>query len=181
MEKIGKDKLIILFLCGVFLLVLSWPTGSSKKEKAVSETEETKVTETVSQEEYVQKLEKRLENMLSKLEGAKRVKVMITLKNSGEKVTLKDSPYSQETDTQKEGERQNESTRFSTEETTVLVETEAGKEPYVIKEKEPQVEGVLVLVEGMERTELKNEISEAVEALFGVPTHKIKVMKMDAE
>ncbi|MFW5669621.1 MAG: stage III sporulation protein AG, partial [Acetivibrio ethanolgignens] len=74
-----------------------------------------------------------------------------------------------------------ESTRFSTEETTVLVETEEGTEPYVIKEKEPQAEGVLILVEGMERAELKSEISEAVEALFGVPPHKIKVMKMDAE
>ncbi|KSV59321.1 hypothetical protein [Acetivibrio ethanolgignens] len=181
MEKLGKDKLIILFLCGVFLLVLSWPTGSSKREKSNSGTEERKVAETVPQEEYVQKLEKKLENMLSKLEGVKRVKVMITLKNSGEKVTLKDSPYSQETDTQKEDGRATESTRFSTEETTVLVETEEGTEPYVIKEKEPQAEGVLILVEGMERAELKSEISEAVEALFGVPPHKIKVMKMDAE
>lgn len=181
MEKIGKDKLAILFVCGVLLLLLSWPAGSSKKEKTVSETEEVKEEETVTQEEYAEKIEKKLENMLSKVEGAGRVKVMITLKNSGEKVTLKDAPYSQETDTQREDGRETQSSRFSTEETTVLVETQAGTEPYVINEKEPQVEGVLILVEKMERAELKNEISEAVEALFGVPTHKIKVMKMDAE
>lgn len=181
MEKIGKDKLLLLFLCGVLLLVISWPSGSSKKEKTVVETEKTTGKETESREEYVRKMEKKLEAMLSSLEGVKRVKVMITLKNSGEKVTLKDSPYSQKTDTRKEGEMETGSSQFSTEEATVLIETEEGTKPYVIKEKEPQAEGVLVLIEGMERTGLKNEISEAVEALFGVPSHKIKVMKMDAE
>lgn len=177
-KSIGKDKLIIIFLCGIFLLVLSLPTGSSKKEKIPSQPvkEEEKTT---SQEEYTEFLEKRLKTMLSKMEGVKSAEVMITLKTSGEKVTLKDTPYTQETTTRKDDTGESTENRISGEETTVLVETKEGSEPYVVKEREPQVEGVLVLIEGTDNGALKNEISEAVEALFGVPSHKIKVMKMN--
>lgn len=181
-KKIGIEKLVIIFLCGVFLLVLSLPSGSSKKRESISPAEPTKEAgSTLDREEYAKSLEQRLKAMLSKMEGVKRAEVMITLKNSGEKVTLKDTPYSQETSTQKDGGSETASSHVTGEETTVLVETEEGTEPYVLKEKEPEVEGVLVLVEGSESAALKNEISEAVEALFGVPSHKIKVMKMNAE
>lgn len=181
-REIGIDKLVIMFLCGIFLLVLSWPSGSAEEKK--TEKEAVAVTESDGKsesEEYTQTLEKKLEDMLSKLEGIKKVQVMITLKTSAEKVTLKDNPYSQETTTQKDQNSESTSHQMTGEETTVLVETEEGSQPYVVKEKEPQVEGVLILVEGLENTALKNEISEAAEALFGVPLHKIKVMKMKVE
>lgn len=179
-KGIGIEKLVVIFLCGILLLVLSWPAGSSKKkETVISEEKKEMQAEDTSEEEYIRALEKRLKNMLSKLEGVKQAEVMITLKNTGEKVTLKDSPYSQETTTQKDGTGEAVSSRVSGEEETVLIETEDGTRPYVIKEKEPQVEGVLILIDGLENAGLKNEISEAVEALFGVPSHKIKVMKMD--
>ncbi len=181
-REIGIEKLVVIFLCGIVLLALSWPSGSSgKKEKVPKEEEKGEELLEISGEEYIKSLEKRLKAILSKVEGVKRTEVMITLKNSGEKVTLKDQPYSQETTTQKDGSGESTSNHISGEETTVLVETEEGTQPYVLKEKEPQVEGVLILVEGMESAIVKNEISEAVEALFGVPSHKIKVMKMNAE
>lgn len=181
-REIGIEKLIVIFLCGVFLLVLSLPSGSTKKKVVVQEKDDTKeIAGQLTQEEYVKSLEKRLKAMLLKIEGIKGAEVMITLKSSAEKVTLKDSPYSQETTTQREENTESTTNRITGEEATVLVETEEGKEPYVVKEKEPVVEGVLVLVKGTGQAELKNEISEAVEALFGVPSHKIKVMKMNAE
>lgn len=178
-KKLGKDKLFLIFLCGIALLLLSMPAGKPEKEKIPSQPSEAEKTET-SQEEYTKRLEKRLVSMLTKLEGVKNAEVMITLKGSGEKVPLKDTPYSQETSNQKEQDKESVENRISSEETTVLVETKDGNEPYVLKEKEPQVEGVLVLVDGVESAALKKEISEAVEALFGVPAHKIKVMKMNS-
>ena len=49
--------------------------------------------------------------------------------------------------------------------------------PYVVKELEPELSGVLVLAEGAESDAVKAEIVEAVEALFGLPAHRIKVIK----
>lgn len=181
-KEIGMEKLVVIFLCGILLLVLSWPFGSAeKKEEAGKKEQKTKETQEISREDYTAAMEKRLKGILSRLEGVKSVEVMITLKSSGEKVALKDKPYSQETTTRKDENGESTSNQISGEETTVLVETKEGNEPYILKEREPQVEGVLVLLEGAGRAGLENEISEAVEALFGVPSHKIKVMKMKVE
>ena len=44
---------------------------------------------------------------------------------------------------------------------------------------EPEVSGVLVVAEGGDDPVTVREITEAVQALFGIEAHKIKVMKMD--
>ena len=49
--------------------------------------------------------------------------------------------------------------------------------PYVTKELCPKVTGVVVSAEGGDNVKVKTEISEAMEALFDVPPHKIKVLK----
>ena len=52
------------------------------------------------------------------------------------------------------------------------------KTPYIIKKIEPQVNGVLVVAEGGDNPEVKKEIIETIQVLFGVELHKIKVMKL---
>jgi stage III sporulation protein AG len=42
-----------------------------------------------------------------------------------------------------------------------------------------EIEGVLVLATGADDTTIKTQIYETVQALFGVPLHKIKVLKGD--
>ena len=41
-----------------------------------------------------------------------------------------------------------------------------------------QSEGVVVIAEGAAQKQIEAEINDAVVALFSVPSHKIKVMKM---
>ena len=50
-------------------------------------------------------------------------------------------------------------------------------EPYVSKELSPRIEGVVVIAEGGSDSVVKQNITEAVQALFGIDTHKIRVMK----
>ena len=49
--------------------------------------------------------------------------------------------------------------------------------PYVVQERVPEVVGVLVLAEGAEKATVKTEITEAVQALFPLEVHKIRVLK----
>ncbi|MFR1159532.1 MAG: hypothetical protein ACLSD7_11495 [Coprococcus phoceensis] len=49
--------------------------------------------------------------------------------------------------------------------------------PYVTKEVNPKVEGVVVIAEGGGNAVVIKNITEAIQALFDVDTHKIKVMK----
>ena len=53
------------------------------------------------------------------------------------------------------------------------------RQPYVVQEQYPQVTGVLVAAKGGDNPVVVQNIREAVEALFQVEPHKIKVMKMN--
>ncbi len=46
-------------------------------------------------------------------------------------------------------------------------------------EEESEIEGVVVIAQGADKNEVKTEIYETVQALFGVPLHKIKVLRGD--
>ena len=52
--------------------------------------------------------------------------------------------------------------------------------PYVVKQLEPEIEGVLVAAQGAGDETIVNEITYAVQVLFDVPVHKIKVVKMSS-
>ena len=77
------------------------------------------------------------------------------------------------------GSRNSDKTEQS--DTTIMVEGSDGvKKPYILKEIEPEVEGILVIAQGGDRAVIQSEIIDAVQVLFGVPSHKVKVMKMNS-
>lgn len=175
-RQLKKDQLLILFLAGVLLLVITVPTGNEKESSSEkSQREKT----TVSFVDYTEEMERELEEVLSQMNGVGDVKVMMTLASTAEKVVEKDrdnqSEQRNETD-QKGGERIT-SQDISSEETVYEKQNTNGDVPYVTKEMTPKVEGVLVLATGGDRPEVAGKITEAVQALFGIDTHKIRIMK----
>lgn len=181
-KNIKKDQLVIIFLVGVLLLVIALPT-EQKKEQADTYEEETVSTAgsgiDTEQDAYLSKLERRLENVLSQMEGTGKVTVMITLESSAEKVVEKDIEADSETVTETDSQGGTRTAQNSTHgETTVYNgDNTQSQEPYISKELSPQVEGVVVLAEGGDNAVVKQNITEAVQALFGIDTHKIRVMK----
>lgn len=170
-------------MCGILLIILSFPSlfsGGDKKNNTISEV--SNVPTTTSAASYEEEMEARLKEALMKVEGIGNVEVMITLKSSKESVTLKDTPYSQESLDESDssgGERK--STTIDKKEETVLQNSgTGGSTPYVIKELEPEIEGVLIIAQGGGSQTIIGEIVGAVEVLFDVPAHKIKVMKMNS-
>lgn len=179
-KKLKKDQLLILVLVGILLLVIALPTekkgdGRGKTETGISLSEGK--TET-SQNEYLYNLERRLESALSQMSGAGDVTVMITLKSSAEKVVEKDLSVTDEAVSESDSQGGvRTSKNAGHEETTVYNDGGQTGEPYVSKELSPQIEGVVVIAEGGGDSLVKQNITEAVQALFGIDTHKIRVMK----
>ncbi|MEE1313487.1 MAG: stage III sporulation protein AG [Lachnospiraceae bacterium] len=170
LEQIGIQKGIILLAAGIFLIILSFP--NTQKD----ESEQTDSSEEQSEEDAsVELLEQRLVKILSKVDGVGSVKVMITLKSSKETVVNKDTPYEEEEE--KDGNSTKKS--VSKQEETVLVEENGESVPYVVKELEPEIEGVVVIAKGGNSASVQKNITEAVTALFDVPAHKVKVLKME--
>ena len=50
-------------------------------------------------------------------------------------------------------------------------------QPVIEKEICPEISGIIISASGGGSPQIKAEISEAMEALFGLPAHKIKVLK----
>jgi len=177
-EKLKKDQLLILFLTGVLLLVITLPAGKEKENRKTvgSRTGQSVITD---RESYTKEMEQELEEMLSQMDGAGEVKVMLTLASTAEKVIEKDrdtqSEQVKESDHQG-GERTTDKDSLS-EETVYKKQNSNGDSPYVTKELTPQVEGVVVLATGGDNPEVAKHITEAVQALFGIDTHKIRIMK----
>lgn len=158
----GKDQLLILLLTGLLLAVIALPADQKEKNTEGFRSEDTEAEKTA---DYTAQLESRLEQLLSQVEGVGQVKVMLTFEGSSEKKVEKDRSLS-------EGSSQEE---------TVYTETGgSGRIPYVASEKNPQVEGVLVIAQGGGNGRIRQEILEAAQALFGIEAHKIKIMKMEA-
>lgn len=194
-KKIKKDQILILFLLGVLLLVIAVPGG--KKDEGDGTTvyggnEEVSLSGQASEREYVSGLERNLERVLGQMEGVGEVTVMITLKESAEKVVEKDVSVSGETVSEEDsqgGVRKTENENRG--ETTVYYgdgglgglrgssSSGTGQNPYVRKERTPRVEGVVVVAGGGDDAVVIQNITESVQALFGIDTHKIRIVKKE--
>ncbi len=164
-KKIGPMKLAILVAAGALLLILTYGDvfggEGSKKDDAEAQTEKETAA---SDEHYRKEMESRVKELLKRVEGVGNVEVMITLSASKEKVALKDN----ETDERK-----------SQEASVIVNDSDRNSAPYIIQEKEPIPEGILVVCEGGGDAKLSIEIINAIQVLFNVEAHKIKVMKME--
>lgn len=186
-KKPKKDQLVILLLFGVLLVVIAIPAepkkGKQEEREALQEKEGALegAKETLSDDSYERQQEERLKEVLGKVEGVGRVDVMITLHASTQKVVEKDAPSRSQRVEEADSQGGNRTTQENErEETTVYEEGENGtRTPYVIQELEPLVEGVIVIAEGGGNPAVKQNILEAVQALFPVEAHKIKIMKME--
>lgn len=182
-KDIGMTRLLLLLFAGALLIFLSlsdiFSDGGSKNSEKDTLTKEVTTNQT-AQSSSLSDYEKRLKEVLSKVEGVGRVEVMITEKESKELVVLKDKPYTQETlnETDQSGGTRISSSTKSEEDTVLSGGTGSTAEPFVTKEIAAQVEGVLVIAEGGANGDVAADITAAVQALFGVPAHKIKVLPM---
>ncbi len=171
----GKEMTIILILIGIIFAVLAIPIQKSSEEgnTPVIQTENIQT----SREAYEEQLEERLEIILSQMEGVGRVEVMITMESSTKEVIEKDFATEQSYN-ENDGDIYGDSS-VKKEETTVYADTEEGNIPYVVQEIYPQVEGVLVVAEGGDDSCVNLAITDAIQALFGIDVHKIKIVKMN--
>ena len=184
LQDIGFPRMLVIAAVGIVLLVLSLPAGGSSREKeqAKAGAENTSSADSSEQialdamEQYNKKIEKELCELLRKVDGVGDVQVMITLASSEERVTLQnDSATTESTGEEGTGaKRQRESATTE----SVLVRKDGQDTPYLVQILTPEIEGVVVVASGADSGQTDTEIIAAVQALFPVQAHKIRVMKM---
>ena len=182
-EKLPKkNQLLLILLAGILLLVIVFPvpeqSGSSPDQKT-EDTEQVLSSDIRDNGDYEKYLEEKTARVLEDVEGVGEVTVMITLKSDGQKIIEKDqSSSSQSTDEADSGGGTRSVEDQSSDKTSIYEQAADGTStPYVSKELAPEVEGVVVIADGGDNAVVAQNITEAVQALFGVEAHKIKIMK----
>ncbi len=180
----NKTQLLTVFLVGVLLLVIAWPTDEEGGEKQGGleqggVSEEGQSYGLSDEEAYQEYMEKRIARALEQVEGVGKVEVVITLKSTSEKVVEKDQTSGSQTSSEADsaGGTRTIEERSSEKESVYEQRSDGTQTPYVSKELTPEIGGVLIVADGGDNAVVIRDITEAIQALFGVEAHKIKIMK----
>lgn len=159
---LARFRLPLLILAAGLLLMLL-PTGKRSAQPARTESQTAQALElTPSREE--------METILSQIEGAGRVELMLTLRTSGASV------YQTDTRTVTSGSGTTEECE------TVFGQTSgSGKEPVVQTTLAPQYQGALVVCDGADRASVRLAVVQAVASLTGLGSNQIAVVKMKGQ
>lgn len=192
--KIRKDQCLIIILTGILLCVIVWPVKSTESKSNISNmsddtmeihkdvlsSEPGRMSESDMESDYVSYWEDKLENTLSYVEGAGEVKVLITLKESEEKIVEKDGMEEVSETAENDAAGGNRTVGESRlEKTTIYTIDESGNSvPYVVKTIPPMIEGVVVIAQGADQILVRQNIIEAIQVLFDIDMNKITVVKM---
>lgn len=155
-EKIKSNKklqIIIICICvGLILLIVAFSSFSSTTQSISLD----------SVDLYVQNLENRLSKTLSKVKGAGKVAVVITVE-SGMETVLASKITTTENSMGKE-----------VEESPIVVN---GK-TVVIKELYPKIIGVLIVAEGARNISVMSKLQQATISLLDIQINQIEILSM---
>ncbi|WP_058485263.1 stage III sporulation protein AG [Defluviitalea phaphyphila] len=187
----GNNKLLsnILFIIGIGILFIflgntafdNIPYSTKDEQINNSNIGNNNVIVEDTTKSFEEEMEERVKRILSKMEGVGTVEVMITTSYGKEVFIAEDnnSTYSLTKEEDNEGGQrviQNEDVQTK----IVMKSQESGStEPVILKEKQPEVKGVLILAEGGEDPRIKQKLTTAVQTLLDVPAHKVQVFKIN--
>ena len=152
---------LLIFAAGLLLMLL--PTGKRSAQPSDTAAHTARALElTPPQAE--------MEAILSRIEGAGRVELLLTLRTSGASV------YQTDTRTVTSGSGTTEECE------TVFGQTSgSGKEPVVQTTLAPQYQGALVVCDGADRASVRLAVVQAVASLTGLGSNQIAVVKMKGQ
>lgn len=180
---------LVVFLILLIITVIAINTiwgGKKEKTKQEDNTSYKKLAENINNSiesnnnqfnEY--NLEENLEDILSKITGVGKVKVLVTYSETSEVVAMYNekntSNNTEETDTNG-GVRKIEQT--DTDKEIIYEEKNGQKTPITQKVIMPKIEGAIITAEGASDPIIKTNIIQAVSAATGISTYRIQVFEM---
>lgn len=186
-EKNGENKKIENLIVFVIILIVTiiiintiWNSNDNKEKKEsedVSGYKRLAIEDNNTATNESDDLEKKLEQILSKMEGVGKVSVMITYSQGSEIIPMQNetSKSSKINETDSDGGTRTTEQVDSNKEVIYSngnkVETQTVKNPIA--------QGAIVIAEGASNAMVKTNIVSAVEAITGLATYKVQVFEMN--
>ncbi len=168
-KKKMQNLLILLGICIVALIVIS--VIENKPEVADEENNKVAVDESIQYEK--ENLEKQLQAILSQINGAGELDVMITFDSSEEIQPAYNTNTTTEKTEEKDTEGGERTITTSSENKTII--TSSTSEPIVLKTNEAVIKGVIVVAQGADVPEVKSTLYSAVQTALQVEGHQVEI------
>lgn len=175
-----KSQLLLILLTGLLLVVIAIPTKKTQTVQDEDEMVNAKMAVASTDiTEYSEYLEGKIAGALEHVSGVGKTEIILTFSSNGQKIVEKD----QQSDSQKTveadsaGGTRNSEDRSSERTSVYIQEADGSQTPYISEELLPEIQGVVVIAEGGDNAVVVKNITEAIQALFGLEAHKIKIMK----
>ena len=153
-----RSNILLALLLGIVLLVAG---------RGFSQTEEKETVLSEAEVSICRETEQRMSDILSGVEGAGMVDVMLTYRQMEEKTIAQNESREESGET------------LRTEQTAVLLENANGDvNPFILTERGPVVEGVVITAQGADQPSVAAALHQAAQALLDVPAHKVAILKM---
>ncbi len=171
-NKKMRSNVFLALMVGILLLAAGKSLSSFGGDATEKSLQEEPAEKTIGSDAET---ERRMAEILSKIEGAGQVDVMLTYRRTEEKTVARDEV--REESYSEDGGKTSESLRV--ENTAILMEDRNGNTlPLLLSAASPEVEGVVIVAEGGGDPVVCTALNQAAQALLDVPAHKIAVLKM---
>ncbi|MFA5675190.1 MAG: hypothetical protein WDA65_01595 [Christensenellales bacterium] len=170
-----KKKIQYLIIILIVIVILAIYFASAGEAQPKAEPLDKPQAVTISGDNDV---EHKLKCILSRIEGAGEVEVMITYETGTEIVPAisVDTQTTTKTDTRDGGASTTDTQNTQSE--IVTIGGSGGSSALVIKEKSPIVKGVIVVAQGADDIAVKLNLLKAVQTILNVGPHQVDVYKM---
>lgn len=163
----------LIFLAGICVLALVaisvMPDGKKGEADVTTDAE----VNTSSAEKENQDLEAKLKQILSSINGAGDVDVMITYTSSEEIVPAYNSNTTTETTKEQDSSGGERTTTSSTENKTMI--TSNSNDPVILKTSEAEIKGVIVVSSGANDPQVKELLYDAVKTSLQISGHQVEI------
>lgn len=171
-KKILENSVIFLMLFIIIIIVMNTLFTSEKDNTSTNVTNVLEITDDNSKDI----LDKKLEEILSLIDGTGKVDVMISYLNGIEQVPMYDEKNSITITEESDKAGGTRKTNQTNNEHNVIFEEKNNSKTAVIKQTiMPEIIGVIVVADGAGDIKVKENIIKAVEATVNVPSHRIQV------
>ena len=161
----------VSFACIMGLVIFSKKPTDNKEKEAFKEEKSTSVKNVQVKEK--DDLESKLKTILSKIEGAGDVDVMITFAASEQIEPAFNSNATKEETTEKDAKGGERTVTTSSENKTMI--TSGENKPVVIQTSGPEIKGVLVVSSGAKDPLIKENLYSAVQTALQVSGHQVEI------
>ena len=163
-----KSKIILLLIIaiiGFVMVVLSFDdTGKSNSNDILS------TSSYLSTLDYCEQIELRLKSIISQIDNAGDVEVMVTVDGSPEYIYASDNNSTSSSNS-------SGTTSSSSSSSPIIVGAGASSSALILTESLPDIKGVIVVATGAGNVAVKLDILNAVSTLLGISRDKVSVLK----